>query len=57
MTFTMPAGLEKSLNALAVSRGLPTVQAVLNRAGASKPERGKIIPFTREPNRWWVGRE
>lgn len=49
--------LIKALDSLAASRGLPTVQAVLNKTGAAKPEKGVVLPFPREPHLWWVGRD
>lgn len=45
MATGMPATLEKMLDELAVSRGLSKVQAVINRAGTTKPERGTILSF------------
>lgn len=57
----MPTGLqsnlEQALNALAASRGLPSVAVVLTKAESAKPEMGKVLPFTREPRLWWVGRD
>lgn len=58
MVAGMPKSLENAANIYAAQTGYPTVQAILNRTGAARPERGKVIPFrSAEPNRWWVGRD
>lgn len=51
----MAASLEKTLDDFAAPRGLPSVQAVINRAGTAKLERGKALPFTQRP--WWVEKD
>lgn len=57
MPVTMHPSLEKEINVLAVLAKKPTVQAVLNRTGSVKHQMGKVLPFPREPNLWWIGRD
>lgn len=54
MPMTMHSDLEKALNSLAGTRGLPTVHAVLNRLGARGKEPCKVLPFPSEPKLWWI---
>lgn len=55
MPKAIPKVLEDACNRFADQAGLPSVQQVINRAGAIKPEAGKIIPF--KPNLYWIEKE
>lgn len=55
MASGMFESLEQACNTFAAQAGLRTVQEVVNRAGAAKPERGNILPF--QPRLYWIETE
>lgn len=57
MATGLQPNLEQALDAFAASRGLPSVQAVLNRTMNNKPDTGVVLPFPVEPKLWWIERD
>lgn len=54
---TITPALIQVLDRFAASQGLPTVRAVLNRSGASKPEIGKVIPLNTQSRLYWIEKD